>query len=144
MSRTRQFATKTHTKNNMLQWLCFVALFNRGALTHARNKYSVTWQHYLVRNSRICVSTLINMDTISIFRITYSLVDVHRTIHMDSYVGVQNDVSLAVRKVLEVKKAFMIQSKCHEALSKKNKSSQLCKLVFLRHIFNKRQATATL
>ena len=111
-------------KNNILQWLCFVALFNRGTLTHARNKYSVTWQHYLVRNSRICVSTLINMDTISIFRITYSLVDVHRTIHMDSYVGVQNDVSLAVRKILEVKKAFKIQSNCHEALSKKNKSLQ--------------------
>ena len=100
-----------------------MALFNRGTLTHAR-KYSVTWQHYLVRNSCIRVSTLINMDTTSIFGITYSLVDVHRTIHMDSYVGVKNDVSLAVRSMLQVKKAFWTQTKCHDALSKKNKSLQ--------------------
>ena len=70
------------------------------------------------------LSTLINMDTTSIFRITYSLVDVHRTIHMDSYVGVRNDVSLAVKSILQVKKAFWTQTKCYDVLSKKNKSLQ--------------------
>ena len=64
------------------------------------------------------------MDTTSIFRITYSLVDVHRTIYMDSYVGVSNDVSLAVKSILQVKKAFWTQRKCYDVLSKKNKSLQ--------------------
>lgn len=64
------------------------------------------------------------MDTTSIFRIAYSLVDVHRTIHMDSYVGVSNDVSLAVKSILQVKKAFLTQGKCYDVLSKKNKSLQ--------------------
>ena len=44
--------------------------------------------------------------------------------NMDSYVGVTNDVSLAVKSILQVKKAFWKQVKCNEELSKHNKSLQ--------------------
>ena len=43
---------------------------------------------------------------------------------MDSYVGVSNDVSLAVKSILQVKKAFWTQMKCIKDLPKKNKSLQ--------------------
>ncbi len=43
---------------------------------------------------------------------------------MNAYVGVGNDVSLAVKSILQVKKAYRTQMKCHEDLTRKNKSIQ--------------------
>ena len=43
---------------------------------------------------------------------------------MDSYVGVTNDASLAVKSVLQMKKAFWKQVKCNDELSKQNKTLQ--------------------
>ena len=43
---------------------------------------------------------------------------------MDSYVGVTNDASLAVKSVLQMKKAFWKQVKCNDDLSKQNKTLQ--------------------
>ena len=43
---------------------------------------------------------------------------------MNDYVGVTNDVSLAVSSILKVKKAFRTQMKCIDVLTKKNKSLQ--------------------
>lgn len=49
---------------------------------------------------------------------------------MNAYVGVTNDVSLAVKSILQVKKAYRTQMKCHEDLTRKNKSIQqrICQL----------------
>jgi len=49
---------------------------------------------------------------------------------MNAYVGVTNDVSLAVKSILQVKKAYRTQMKCHEDLTRKNKSTQqkICQL----------------
>ena len=49
---------------------------------------------------------------------------------MDAYVGVTNDVSLVVKKILQVKKAYRTQMKCHEDLTRKNKSTEqrICEL----------------
>ena len=43
---------------------------------------------------------------------------------MNHYVGVGNDVSLAVKSILQVKKAYLTQMKCHEDLTRQNKSIQ--------------------
>ena len=43
---------------------------------------------------------------------------------MNPFVGVRNDVSLAVRSILQVKRAYVTQMKCHEALTRKNQSTQ--------------------
>jgi len=43
---------------------------------------------------------------------------------MNPYVGVKNDVSLAVKSILQVKKAYWTQMKCHEALTRKNELIQ--------------------
>ena len=43
---------------------------------------------------------------------------------MNPYVGVKNDVSLAVKSILQVKKAYLTQMKCHEALTRKNELIQ--------------------
>ena len=43
---------------------------------------------------------------------------------MNAYVGVTNDVSLAVKSILQVKKAYRTQMKCHEDLTRKNESTQ--------------------
>ena len=43
---------------------------------------------------------------------------------MNPYVGVSNDVSLAVRTILQVKKAYLTQKKCHETLTRKNELIQ--------------------
>ena len=49
---------------------------------------------------------------------------------MHAYVGVTNDVSLAVKSILQVKKSFRTQMKCIEDLTKNNKSLQqrMCQL----------------
>ena len=49
---------------------------------------------------------------------------------MNAYVGVTNDVSLAVKSILQVKKAYRTQMKCHEDLTRKNKSTEqrICEL----------------
>ena len=49
---------------------------------------------------------------------------------MNAYVGVGNDVSLAVKSILQVKKAYRTQMKCHEDLTRKNRSTQqiICQL----------------
>ena len=49
---------------------------------------------------------------------------------MNAYVGVTNDVSLAVKSILQVKQAYRTQMKCHEDLTRKNKSTQqrICQL----------------
>ena len=49
---------------------------------------------------------------------------------MDAYVGVTNDVSLAVKSILQVKQAYRTQMKCHEDLTRKNKSTEqrICEL----------------
>ena len=41
---------------------------------------------------------------------------------MDAYVGVTNDVSLAVKSIIKVKKAFRAQMHCLDELIKQNKS----------------------
>ena len=41
---------------------------------------------------------------------------------MNPYVGVTNDASLAVKSILQMKKAFWTQMKCIDDLSKQNKS----------------------
>ena len=43
---------------------------------------------------------------------------------MNGYVVVKNDVSLAVKSILQVKKAYLTQMKCHEALTRKNELIQ--------------------
>ena len=43
---------------------------------------------------------------------------------MNVYVGVTNDVSVAVKSILQVKKAYRTQIKCHEALTRKNELTQ--------------------
>ena len=43
---------------------------------------------------------------------------------MNAYVGVTNDVSLAVKSILQVKQAYRTQMKCHEDLTRKNESTQ--------------------
>ena len=43
---------------------------------------------------------------------------------MNPYVGVKNDVSLAVKSILQVKKAYWTQMKCHEALTRNNELIQ--------------------
>lgn len=43
---------------------------------------------------------------------------------MDAYVGVTNDVSVAVKSILQIKKAFRTQMKCIEDLSQTNESLQ--------------------
>ena len=43
---------------------------------------------------------------------------------MNGYVGVTNDISLAVKSILQVKKAYRTQMKCHEDLTRKNESTQ--------------------
>ena len=43
---------------------------------------------------------------------------------MNVYVGVTNDVSVAVKSILQVKKAYRTQMKCHEALTRKNELTQ--------------------
>ena len=53
----------------------------------------------------------------------HSLMDTCRSkTNMNAYVGVTNDVSLAVKSILQVKKAFRMQMKCVEELTKANKS----------------------
>ena len=49
---------------------------------------------------------------------------------MNAYVGVSNDISLAVKSILQVKKAYLTQMKCHEDLTRQNKSIQhkICQL----------------
>ena len=43
---------------------------------------------------------------------------------MNGYVVVKNDVSLAVKSMLQVKKAYWTQMNCHEALTRKNELIQ--------------------
>ena len=43
---------------------------------------------------------------------------------MNPIVGVRNDVSLAVKSILQVKRAYVTQMKCHEVLTRKNQSTQ--------------------
>ena len=43
---------------------------------------------------------------------------------MDPYVAVTNDASLAVKSIIQMKKAFWTQTKCIENLLKQNKSLQ--------------------
>ena len=43
---------------------------------------------------------------------------------MDGFVGVKNDVSLAVKCILQVKKAYVTQRKCQEVLTRKNELIQ--------------------
>ena len=43
---------------------------------------------------------------------------------MNGYVVVKNDVSLAVKSILQVKKAYLTQMNCHEALTHKNELIQ--------------------
>ena len=43
---------------------------------------------------------------------------------MNQYVGVQNNVALAVSSILKVKKAFRTQMQCIDVLTKQNKSLQ--------------------
>lgn len=43
---------------------------------------------------------------------------------MNAYVAVTNDVSLAVKSMLQVKKAYRTQMKCHDDLTLKNKELQ--------------------
>ena len=43
---------------------------------------------------------------------------------MDAYVGVTNAASVAVKSILQIKKAFRTQMKCIEDLSHKDESSQ--------------------
>ena len=43
---------------------------------------------------------------------------------MDPYVGVKNDVSLAVKSIIQVKKAYWTQMNCHKALTHKNELIQ--------------------
>lgn len=43
---------------------------------------------------------------------------------MHAYVGVTNDASLAIKSILQMKKAFRTQVKCIDELSKQNKSLQ--------------------
>ena len=43
---------------------------------------------------------------------------------MDGFVGVRADVSLAVKCILRVKKAYVTQRKCHEVLTRKNELIQ--------------------
>ena len=49
---------------------------------------------------------------------------------MNAYVGVGNDISLAVKSILKVKKAYRTQMKCFEVLTRKNKSlsDAICEL----------------
>lgn len=65
-----------------------------------------------------CLSIL----TISQSRITNILMNISRA--MDAYVSVTNDVSLAVKSILRVKKAFRTQMQCVEDLTKGNTSLQ--------------------
>ena len=48
----------------------------------------------------------------------------NRVTTMNTYVGVSNDVSLAIKSILNVKKAFRSQMKCMEELTEVNKSLQ--------------------
>ena len=43
---------------------------------------------------------------------------------MNGYVAVTNDVSLAVKSMIQVKKAYRTQMKCHDDLTLKNKELQ--------------------
>jgi len=43
---------------------------------------------------------------------------------MDAYVGVTNDASLAIKSILQIKKAFRTQMKCYDSLFQENKSLQ--------------------
>ena len=49
---------------------------------------------------------------------------------MDPYVGVTNNTSLAVKSILQMKKAFWKQMQCNEDLLSQNKSLQqtICRL----------------
>ena len=66
------------------------------------------------------------MDTTSISQtiLTVGCSQNNNQTTMDAYVGVSNDVSLAVKSILQVKKAFRTQMKCIKDLTKKNKSLQ--------------------
>ena len=57
-----------------------------------------------------------------------SAVNKHTT--MNAYVVAGNNVSLAVKSMLQVKRAFKAQIECHEVLTRKNKSLQenICQL----------------
>ena len=81
-------------------------------------------------NSYICFANVHKHGHHIYYGIIYSLVNAHRTIHMDAYVGVTNDVSLAVKSILQVKKAFLTQKKCFDVLTKENKSlkQRICQL----------------
>ena len=70
--------------------------------------------------------TFTNLDTTSISQTipTVGCSQNNNQTTMDAYVGVTNDVSLAVKSILQVKKAFRTQMKCIEDLTKKNKSLQ--------------------
>ena len=70
--------------------------------------------------------TFTNMDTTSISQtiLTVGCSQNNNQTTMDAYVGVSNDVSLAVKSILQVKKAFRTQMKCIKDLTKKNKLLQ--------------------